>query len=95
MKTIELNGEKLENRNDSHEYLKELFDFPDYYGNNLDAFNDCLSEISEDTEIWISRYSLRLMCQPEAYGFRVFRTLYRAVLNNPHLKLKFYDEAGV
>lgn len=33
-----------------HEYLKELFDLPDYYGNNLDALYDCMSEL-DDTEI--------------------------------------------
>ena len=28
-----------------HEYLKRLFEFPDYYGENLDGLYDCLSEI--------------------------------------------------
>ena len=37
---------------DQHEYLKELFNFPDYYGENLDALYDCMSELDE-TEIII------------------------------------------
>lgn len=27
-----------------YDYLKEVFNFPDYFGNNLDALYDCLSD---------------------------------------------------
>ena len=49
-----------------HKYLKEIFDFPEYYGENLDALYDCLSEM-EDTEIIIinmaevNRNSLKIL----------------------------------
>lgn len=29
-----------------HRELAELLDFPDYYGRNLDALNDCLSDVA-------------------------------------------------
>ena len=37
---------------EGHEYLKTLFNLPDYYGNNLDALYDCLSEL-DDTNVRI------------------------------------------
>ena len=37
---------------EGHDYLKELFDFPDYYGKNLDALYDCLGDM-DDTEVII------------------------------------------
>ena len=45
MKVV-LDARKLENKKDSHVYLKELFQFPEHYGNNLDALHDCLEEIN-------------------------------------------------
>ena len=31
--------------NEMHKQLKQKLDFPDYYGKNFDALNDCLSDI--------------------------------------------------
>ena len=44
MKTITINLDHFENKRDFHLYLKEQCQFPDYYGCNLDALYDCLSD---------------------------------------------------
>lgn len=49
---VVIDAGRLTNKTQSHAYLKELFQFPEYYGNNLDAFHDCLEEMT-DVEIQI------------------------------------------
>jgi RNAse (barnase) inhibitor barstar len=49
MKTIELDGKLI--KKEGHDYLKEIFNFPDYYGKNLDALYDCLTDIGVETEV--------------------------------------------
>ena len=44
MKEIVLEGKKFTDKKTTHLLLKELFDFPDYYGKNLDAFWDCITD---------------------------------------------------
>ena len=39
---------KVNEREEAHEYLAEVFSFPDYYGKNLDALFDCLGEMRID-----------------------------------------------
>jgi hypothetical protein len=34
------------NQADFHRNIKAALDFPDYYGHNLDAFNDCLRDVA-------------------------------------------------
>lgn len=41
---IKINFNEFETRKDFHLWLKEECQFPDYYGCNLDALYDCLTE---------------------------------------------------
>ena len=44
---IVLDGKRMGDRAQMHEELKRKLELPDYYGNNLDALNDCLGERRE------------------------------------------------
>lgn len=43
MKTIVIDGNAFENRENFHKLLKLKIGLPQYYGNNLDALWDCLT----------------------------------------------------
>ncbi|MDO5851141.1 MAG: barstar family protein [Methanobacteriaceae archaeon] len=47
MNQILLDGKKM--KKNPHKYLKKILNFPDYYGNNLDALYDCLGDINIKT----------------------------------------------
>ena len=49
MSYIEIDGKLIKAK--GHDYLKEALNFPDYYGKNLDALYDCLTEIGVETKI--------------------------------------------
>ena len=53
MKQVILDGNILADAAQVHNYLKEMLEFPEYYGKNLDALHDCLTDL-EDVEITIT-----------------------------------------
>ena len=61
-----------------HQYIKEKLDFPDYYGENLDALFDCLTELSG--KIIIIKDSSEL-------DEEMIATFKEASVENPDLKL--------
>lgn len=50
---VRLDGRYLEEPDAAHVYLAEKLDLPEYYGGNLDALYDCLTEISEKMHLVI------------------------------------------
>jgi len=52
---------KVQYYREIHNVLKEAFDFPDYYGKNLDALWDCLTDMSGE------------IINVEIHGFSVVR----------------------
>jgi ribonuclease inhibitor len=49
---VELDCRKMTDRKAAHAYLKQALALPDYYGNNLDALYDCLTDLPP-TEIYL------------------------------------------
>ena len=47
MRQIILDVHCMERKAEAHEYLKDTLELPDYYGKNLDALYDCLTEMDD------------------------------------------------
>ena len=51
MKIYILDASRFTSKSAAHEHIKEVLSFPDYYGKNLDALDDCLSEMPPDVGV--------------------------------------------
>ena len=84
---IRLDAAKLLTKTDAHPYLKEMLSFPDYYGNNLDALFDCLTDLGP-TKIFIEQDDLQ-----GSYLEKILRVFKDACKANPDLQLLTLEEA--
>ena len=44
---VKLDADKIKNKESMHDYMKTLFDLPDYFGKTLDSLYDVLTEVEE------------------------------------------------
>ena len=84
MKEITIDCAAIQNPRQLHRELAAALSFPEWYGNNLDALHDCLTEIGEDTLLTLIRFG---SMGSFANGFR--RVLQDCEETNPHLQIFF------
>lgn len=87
MKKITLDIRNIETVAALHIYLQYMLDLPDYYGRNLDALHDCLTEMSGDTGITVLAQGAR--GETAAYLPRLLQVLGDAACENPRLVIQY------
>ncbi len=89
MEYYHLDGRRMTSKGAAHRYLKRALRLPDYYGKNLDALDECLSELAEKPGVTI------ILHRPDAvlrrmgeYGERLLSVF----TDNAKAGLRFYTE---
>ena len=81
---IMLDGKAMVDRPAAHSHLAQRLDLPTYYGRNLDALYDVLTEIGTDTEL-ILEDPASVVENLGKYGEALLSTMQEAAEANPHL----------
>lgn len=89
MKKVLLDLKLAETPEQVQDYLAFKLELPDYYGKNLDALYDSLTEIGEDTCIGV--FDGERTGEPDRYLKLVKKVLRDAEEENPHLCVIFAD----
>ena len=82
--TVILDGKAMVDRVATHSHLAERLELPTWYGRNLYALYDVLTEIGEDTEIVLTDPAAAVE-QMGKYGEALLATMQEAAEENPHL----------
>lgn len=86
MEKIILDGAKMTEKTAAHEHIAEMMGFPAWYGNNLDALWDMLSERDEaDIELVNAAAMLGTL---ETYGCRLLSCFFDAAAENSRIVFK-------
>ena len=75
---------QVKTKEDLHRILREALSFPEWYGSNLDALYDCLTELSGKVRLleWETAEA-----ELGPYGAKAKKVIATAALRNPQLDL--------
>ena len=86
MKFAIIDGNAVTSMEDIHKLLAQQLEFPEWYGGNLDALHDCLTDLHEETDLRVVNPAALMERLGPAY-VRLCRVLSDAAEENPYLKL--------
>lgn len=89
MKAITIDCTNLETPAAIHARLAEVLAFPKWYGHNLDALYDCLSEIDEDIELILENWHA-LEYRLGDFSGKLVYVFHCACEDNPSLKVTLH-----
>lgn len=81
-----LDGRAMTDRSAAHSHLAQRLDLPAYYGRNLDALYDVLTEIGTDTEL-ILEDPAAVIDHLGKYGEALLSAMQEAAEENLHLTI--------
>lgn len=91
IETIILDGGQMLNRRAAHDHLAQQLELPEYYGRNLDALYDLLTERGTPTRL-VVRQRETLLSWLGRYGAALCQTLEDAARANPSLEVRFSED---
>ena len=83
MNKIILDGAKMTEKTAAHEHIAAMMGFPEWYGNNLDALWDMLSQ-RDEAEIELLN-STAMLTALKTYGCRLLSCFFDAAAENPRI----------
>ena len=86
MRNITLDLAKMKTQAEAHKYLGKVLEFPDYYGENLDALYDCLGDIGTPTIVTVPK-KLGEKDGLGGYGVRMLKVFRLAAEQNSFLQV--------
>ncbi len=91
MNRVQISAATWDTPEKAHDALKKALSFPDYYGRNLDALHDCLTDL-KDTQLVIEDCAVASEKMEKWPGF--LSVFFDSAAENPGLEIRLLPGNG-
>ncbi len=89
MEIVTIDCSEIDTADGFHDALAQALSFPDYYGKNLDALYDCLTDDFTDRELILNNWH-SLEYKLKDYSGKALYVFHQACLENRHLTVTLH-----